>query len=399
MRSIANISFRGAAIAALLFVSCVSGGHGTDPNKTNPDWGWRSAGLTASGIDVSNNAGYQAILHVGKRIFVMDARTLQGNQACRIFSSKQGTETWDSLNIPNGLVPNAWIADSPYVYVGMSSKGAIWRYNVNNSTWDDLKTGADSIYSVSGFGHFNGGVIASLASSQTAMRPILYYKDSSWINLNQSAQFPDDASFLSGIEYHGTFYAATYDTGVWAWTPSDSMWRKLQNPVSPYDTTIHDRKFPRSMAVLNDSLYMGYYSNGGIQKLVNGNSWVRMDSCITYMYNGSPQYSCGAPSNAYTMAIWNNHLIASGDWSSIPVVYMAPSQPKGWALLGGDTWKGGMNSTFDMTVVGDTLYTASWNAVWKFPLSQLDSSVKAYPAYPGYPSSSSAATTKKTIHP
>jgi len=61
-------------------------------------------------------------------------------------------------------------------------------------------------------------------------------------------------------------------------------------------------------------------------------------------------------------------------------------------LLGGDTWQGGIGDTYDMTVVGDTLYTASWKAVWKYPLSQLDSSVTMYSAYPKYPSSSSTTT-------
>ena len=89
---------------------------------------------------------------------------------------------------------------------------------------------------------------------------------------------------------------------------------------------------------------------------------------------------------------WNGHLIASGYNSSIPVVYMAPAHPKGWGLLGGDSWTGG-STTYDMTVVGDTLYTASWEAVWKYPLVQLDSAVKKYPIYPTV--SSSAAAKKK----
>jgi len=397
MRSIANISFRGAATAALLFVSCVSGGHSTDPNKTNPDWGWRSAGLTASSADLGNGAGYQAIVHVGSHIFVMDARTLKGSQACRIFSTLQGIQKWDTLQLPAGLVPNALIADSPYVYVGMSSKGAVWRYNAENSTWEDLKTGVDSIYSIAGFGLYSGGVIASLASSQTSTRPVMHYKNGSWLNINQNGSFPNDRSFLTGIEYHGTFYAATYDTGVWAWTPSDSMWRKVTDPPygKPTLSSLYNG-YPRSMSIFNDSLYVGYWNGGGLDRYLGENSWNREDSCINYKSDGVSLSPCNSPVNIYASAIWNNHLIVSGYYSSIPVVDMAPAKPKGWSLLGGDTWKGGF-TTYDMTVVGDTLYTASWEAVWKYPLSQLDSAVKMYSAYPQYPSSSSATTalTKK----
>ena len=152
------------------------------------------------------------------------------------------------------------------------------------------------------------------------------------------------------------------------------------------------------MAIFRDSLYVSYWNGGGIDRYLGSSSWHREDSCISYTEDRVALSPCNSPTNTYTMAVWNNHLIASGYYSSIPVVDMAPAQPKGWALLGGDTWKGGF-STYDMTVVGDTLYTASWEAVWKYPLSQLDSSVKKYPAYPQYPSSSSTATAAKALSP
>jgi len=378
------------ATAALLFVSCVSGGHGTDPNKTNSDWGWRSAGLTASSTDLDSNAGYINITHVGNRVFVMDSRLVSGLRKYRIFTTLQGASSWDSLVLPNQLTPYSWYPDSPSLYVGTEETGDVWKYNVNDKSWVDMNTGADSGFAVQGLGMFEGGLVACLASPYKYTRPILWNQSNKWIDINKTGQFPISRSFHTGIEYHGTFYAATYDTGVWAWTPSDSMWRKIQDPSSPFDSAVHDGKFPRTMVVFNDSLYVGYYNNNGIQKLL-GNTWSRMDSCAVYPSGGTKIANCAGPVHAYTSAIWNNHLIVSGYYSSIPVVDMAPAKPKGWSLLGGDTWKGGF-TTYDMTVVGDTLYTASWEAVWKYPLSQLDSAVKMYSAYPQYPSSSSAAT-------
>jgi len=379
------------ATAALLFVSCVSGGHSTDPNKTNPDWGWRSAGLTASSVDLGSNAGYQFIAHIGKQIFVMDARILDSKRKYRIFTSLQGSSKWDTLSMPNGRSPYTWLPDSPFVYVGVESGGQVWRYDVRYSSWTDLKTGADTQYRITGLGLLQGHLVASMASSTSKNWPILIQgSDSIWKDIRSGLGDSSEINFHTGIEYHGTFYAATYDTGVWAWTPSDSMWRKIQDPSSPFDSAVHDGKFPRTMVVFNDSLYVGYYNNNGIQKLL-GNTWSRMDSCAVYPSGGTKIANCAGPVHAYTSAIWNNHLIVSGYYSSIPVVDMAPAKPKGWSLLGGDTWKGGF-TTYDMTVVGDTLYTASWEAVWKYPLSQLDSAVKMYSAYPQYPSSSSAAT-------
>jgi len=399
LKAFLSTSIRGAAFAAFFFVSCVSGEHGTNPPVSSEEWGWRSAGLTASGTDLSDNAGYQRITHVGLQIFAMDAKTVDGLRKYRMFTSRQGSMIWDTLWIPGKLAPYSWLPDSPFVYIGTQETGGIWRFDTRDQSWLDMNTGADSGFSVIGMAKFKGGIIASLASPDKEARPILWNATGKWIDVNSAGQFPLSRSFHTGIEYHGTFYAATYDTSVWAWTPSDAQWKKIQDPSSAFDTTKHDGRFPRSMAVFNDSLYVGFYNRTGVQKLVNGSSWVPVDSCYVYPKDGTTIALCKTPADAYTMTTWNNHLLVAGTWSAIPVVYMAPAQPKGWALLGGDTWKGGMGTTYDMTVVGDTLYTASWDAVWKYPLNQLDSSVTKYSAYPTIPSSSvlvsSASTASK----
>ena len=386
------------ATAALLFVSCVSGGHGTDPNKTNSDWGWRSAGLTASSVDLGNNSGYQKITHVGNRLFVMDARWVNGRQRARMFTSMQGSSTWDTLWMPNGMTPESWLPADPFLYVGTDTLGQVWKYDTRTATWTDLKTNASSIYMVQGLAMFQSNLIAAFASPMTYNWPIkLMDTTGNWKDINHDTTLASIKSFHTGIEYHGTFYAATYDTGVWAWTPSDSMWRKVTDPPygKPTLSSLYNG-YPRSMSIFNDSLYVGYWNGGGLDRYLGENSWNREDSCINYKSDGVSLSPCNSPVNIYASAIWNNHLIVSGYYSSIPVVDMAPAKPKGWSLLGGDTWKGGF-TTYDMTVVGDTLYTASWEAVWKYPLSQLDSAVKMYSAYPQYPSSSSATTalTKK----
>jgi len=398
MRGIMNLSFRGAALAALLFASCVSGSHSTDPGNSNPGWGWRSAGLTASSVDLDSTAGYINITHVGNRLYVMDSRTLAGVRKYRMYTSLQGTTVWDSLSLPNGLSPYSWLPDSPYLYVGTEETGDVWKYDSRTSGWTDMNTGADSGFAVQGLGMYEGGLVACLASPNKYTRPILWNQAGNWVNLNKSGQFPISRSFHSGLEYNGTFYAATYDTGVWTWSPSDSVWQKLADPVAQYESTVLTGKFPRALSVFHDSLYIGYFNLMGIQKIANGNTWVRADSCLAYMLADgvNSNTNCNSAVNVYALSTWNNHLISAGYYSSVPMVYMAPTQAKAWAALGADTWKGG-TTTYDMTVVGDTLYTASWEAVWKYPLSQLDSSVKTYPAYPQYPSSSSTATAAKAM--
>ena len=280
--------------AALLFASCVSGSHVTNPSSSaSSGWGWRGAGLVSTNLD--NGGGFQAIIHVGTRLFVMNARTINNQQACQIFTSVQGSLQWDTIPIPNGLVPNSWFADSQYVYVGMSSHGAVWQLNPADLTWKDMNTGADTIYSVAGLGGYNGGIFASLASSLTTKRPVLFYRAGSWTDLNSSGQFPQSHSFFSGIEYNGSFYAATIDTGLWTWSPSDSQWRMIPNTVSPFDSSVHDGKFPRAMTIFNDSLFVAFYNIAGIEKWL-GSTWLREDSCIV----ANKIANCMAPTDAYT---------------------------------------------------------------------------------------------------
>jgi len=81
-------------------------------------------------------------------------------------------------------------------------------------------------------------------------------------------------------------------------------------------------------------------------------------------------------------------LFSAGNYSAIPTVYTAPQEPKGWRKISRnsfcppDSFSCLGTYTMDMIVVNDTLYSASWERLLKFPLSELDSGIADAPAYP-----------------
>jgi hypothetical protein len=88
------------------------------------------------------------------------------------------------------------------------------------------------------------------------------------------------------------------------------------------------------------------------------------------------------------MASDGEHLFASGNGSAIPMLYMGDrGEPKGWKYIDFDGWCPSDRftciglTTYDMDVIGDTLYAAAWEGIYKFPLSKLDSAVVGQPSY------------------
>jgi len=82
------------------------------------------------------------------------------------------------------------------------------------------------------------------------------------------------------------------------------------------------------------------------------------------------------------------HLIVAGDYSGLPAIYMGDKgEPKGWRDLGYNSWCPPLQfrcialTTYGLDVVGDTLYAAAWEGVFKFPLSDLDSAIANEKSY------------------
>ena len=80
------------------------------------------------------------------------------------------------------------------------------------------------------------------------------------------------------------------------------------------------------------------------------------------------------------------HLFVAGESPEVPMVYMGDygepyeSEPKGWRMLNRNwcTSKGKCqtgSTVQSLDVVGDTLYAAAADGLFRFPLSELDSAI------------------------
>jgi len=381
--------------AILAFTSCING-HG-DSKENEPAFGWRTTGLKPNADELNTiGTGIQKITHVGNRLFAMDARvTATGKKNFQMFTTLQGDSTWDTLWLPNRVSPYCWYTDSIYLYVGTDLTGQVWRYDPKNNSWVDLLTNADSLFRVYSISEFKGHIIASLSSGwDTTKSPVLILQDNGkWLDINSKQLFAANA-FHKGIEFNNVFYASTYDQGVWYWTPTDSTWHQLSNPPRSDVGGTAINAYPRGMAVFENELYIGYWNGGGIQKYLGNDSWLRVDSMFL---DSLKNLKTTTASDIYSLATGGGHLFSAGYYSSNPTVYTGATEPKGWRKISratycpADSFQCLGTNVSDMDIVNDTLYAAAWDALLKFPLSDLDSGIIGAPAYPVGSSTTSLA--------
>ncbi len=374
------------AVFAALSLSCCFQGN---PEAKGEDsvLGWRTTGLIPNADELNEiGTGIQKVTHVGDYLFAMDAkRGAQGKKEFRIFTTQQGSTKWNALGLPNRVVPYSWIADSQYLYVGMDMTGQIWRFDPRTKAWKDLQCGGDTLYRVYGFGFYKGKLVASLASGwDTTKAPILMKgEDGLWKNINANQSFPVTA-FHSAVEYNNALYVATYDKGVWYWNAGDSIWRKITDPPRWSGGTAINA-FPRGIVVNEEQLYVSYWNAGGIQLYLGNDLWQRVDSMVQGV---SGNLKTTTALHIYSLATWNGRLFSAGYLSSNPTVYTGPAEPKGWRKISRETycpegaWQCLGTNVSDMTVLNDTLYAAAWDALLKYPLSELEEGIKNAPAYP-----------------
>ena len=236
----------------------------SEKSTTSPDvpedsapFGWLDGGFTPV-IDFSRGGGLQKIAHSGDWIVLEDAwtgpvdssDTLFGKSTYtpRLFISKIGSDSWDTIKPPTKENIKTLYADSQGIYVGMYASAEVFEYSPSKKSWKQFKL-KDSLqagewYSVYGIGRFQNRLIVSIAGYQRIasdangkVASFVKWKNASgWEDVDASPRLysstaKDDFStepfhFHKGFEWKGKFYAATID-GVWRLDATGSTWTKL----------------------------------------------------------------------------------------------------------------------------------------------------------------------------
>jgi len=386
-----KIVFSSVLLLLLLLCSC-NPRQGVD-GAPESLFGWRSAGLMPN-LDSLNKwgTGFMDIVHSKDYIFVMDSKVADlqtlSPTAHRIFMSKQGGDKWEEVEIPGELKPLNMYGDGSGLYVGSYRNGQLWHYEPDSKNWVNLiamQLTEKQRRNVYGIRKFNDRLLVSIAGYNDTVPTglILHMQpDGTWKNIA-----PPDSSveiyvsgyrtalyFTDAAEWRGKLFAVSVESGIWVY--DGISWQRLPD--------YEERDAPYVIELHKDRLYIGRYSYGGVQEMQDDYFRVQVDSNAS----AEGKYHVKTPWYVKTLVSTGEHLIVAGKDPGLPVVYMGDKgEPKGWRDLGYGSWC--PNSfgrcialaTYGLDIVGDTLYAAAWEGVFKFPLSDLESAIANESSY------------------
>lgn len=413
-----NRIFFSFVFCAFFFASCTRD-TGTNPKdiENESTLGWKSAGFVPDKATLNTRGGgLQQIVHSGNWIVLMDAWTSPvadkpgySTWTPRLFISRIGSDHWDTLTVPGNERVKTLFADSSGFFIGTYNTAKVLKYMPDGKKWEDLKVKelkATEWYNIYGIGRFHGRLIVSMGgykdSADEANGFVAVYdklqSDSGWIDLEtppiQYSDYSDSLTvplqFHKGVEWNNRFYAATTD-GVWYLNSGSSSWTHLPTLPKVKWTAALVRNTIQDIVIHRDHLYV---VDGEANLVYEWNeseeNWNEIDSLRLDPYPDSLDYPEGSNysilkntrSEVKTIVSDGKHLFLSGN-SALPMVYMGDyGEPygnirKGWRRLR-DGWcteyKCVSTATlYSLDVIGDTLYAAAWEGLFKFPLADLDS--------------------------
>lgn len=408
----------------------------TDDSGVNPKHesepvtvGWRSAGFTPV-ISKQRGGGLQKVTHSGNWLVLMDAWTSPvENQSDtwttltytpRLFISKIGSGIWDTLVPPtSAYIRNSSLyADSSGIYVGTNKTGNVLVYNPEKKEWKELnvvKKDVSAWHYVIGIQKFKGNLIVSIGSypdtlnTKIVTASILLQNDTGWLSLPTPPirydMYKDDTvplQFTSSAEMGGSLYVGTGD-GVWKLDGTSLSWTELPKfPKMMWNSKYRDVYQVEDLVAYKGSLVAVDGTNDRVYQWDGANNWVALDSMITPPYvtaYGDTSHSIYRSSLFRIMNVVTDgkRLFISGKAPNVnhcPKVYMGDygepygNVPKGWRamMLGWCDDKDCVTSdaTYGLDVVGDTIYAAAWEGLFKMPLSDLDSAIAGQSDFKGF---------------
>jgi hypothetical protein len=380
----------------LLFFSI---GCGFFSESTSSDKGskakWKSAGLQVDPQQANRDgSGFQKIIAVGEHLFVMNNLLKEGgNWDYRIFTTIHGSSDWDSLFLPERLSPFSWTTDGTNLYVGTGATGQIFKYAPTSKEWSEIQTGIKGPWSVLGLSYFNNGLLRHATKPADSISQISFmnFDDSNWNEIvaqSDTGQINWEG-FIRTVEHQGALYMTTWGHGLWKWSGGENPIEQLPLPEAFMSNSTREySSMPRGLTVFEDRVTTGFQYIGRIRQWL-GTDWTELDSCIAYYpdvpYPGVHR-NCNTPYSTHALVNWDDKLIAAGIRGGTPMLYTGASEAKGWRAIAPDSYDD--SETWDMVVVGNTLYAAGWTTIWKFDLRLLEEAIEDSAPYLEYPTNS-----------
>lgn len=366
------------------------------------DFGWQPAGFKPV-IDNERGGSLKLVTHSKDWLVIRDNWTspVEGKPnyltfSPRVFVSKIGSSVWDTIAPPTDAYTKLVFADSSGLYVGTYRSGEIWMYSPESKNWKRLlkkNTDAGGWFNVMGIGRTSDRLVVSLAGYRDSLDEaakrittiIAVQKDSSWAEYEEE----DGLQFYTTAEIFGEFFVAAYDLGVCKLNLNSGTYQQLAKFLLHRQTD--STRYTNKIFAHRGNLYAISFDE--IYQWNGTNSWISIDSVHLKKVKDDVYYiETSAPGTVTSLASDGKHLFASGEHPFIPMVYMGDygvpyeNEPKGWRMLNRNwcTNKGKCqtgSTVQSLDVVGDTLYAAASDGLFKFPLAELDSAIANEDSY------------------
>lgn len=427
MHGVINMKKLFTLIILFLIVACTEDTSVNSQSEATQEsvMGWRSAGFTPV-ISSLRGGGLQKLTHSGNWLVLMDAWTspIEDDEVWptlthspRLFVSKIGSGIWDTLVPPTSahIRNTSFYADSTGIYVGTSMTGQVLLYNPEKREWKELNVlqkDNSAWSSVIGIQKFKGNLIVSIASYPDTLNTkiveasVFLQNDTGWLSLPTPQIrydiYKDDTvplQFVSSAEMDGSLYVGTMD-GIWKLDGSTLSWTELpkfsrmdwfSSPYNVYEV--------QDLIIYKDALIAIDGTHDRVYQWDGANNWLALDSMITptrITAYGDTSYFIenSSLSNISDIVTDGKHLFISGD-NPCPKVYMGDyGEPygnilKGWRKIKLGWCKEGegcvsTNATYSLDIIGDTIYAAAWEGLFKMPLSDLDTAIAGESDFSGF---------------
>lgn len=306
------------------------------------------------------------MVNVGPHLFVL-------SDSGRVFEGLQGSSSWTPLALPDTAFGWVLAADSGALYIGTKGDARLFQYSPGGSIVD-MKLPKVGLNKVNGISFFRGKPICSIYQTNSEFWKCFRWNGTQWQEWPGAFGTTPSTTWdpwIVGTEWNGWFYAGSNQSGVWRRRDGDSTWQEVPRPT-PLGRTVPSAQ-PRAFQLWNDSLFVGYEVAAIHRFNPDG-------SAVSYQNRQIPMDSTliELPAQLFTVAVANDHLLTSGWYSAIPLLYSR--RTRHWKYVSADSWcyrksgnlvcPGGP-ATMSLVTVGDTLYALGTNNVMKIPVSEL----------------------------
>lgn len=359
----ASLLLLGIALSA---ASCADKSVTPVPGRTLQK-GWRPAEIPMTEQELKDG-GVGEVVTMGPWVLVMAG---YGN----LYLGKEGDSVWRRVAVPDSEPVSAMFSDGARLFCGVVNTGRIYTFNPESKAWSDLGFPRQDSVRVTVIRAWNHRYVAFfLDRRKDSANGIVSFSLTPGDRNSIAQRWNGQITVLTVIDLDSTLVVGTADSGIYRYTVSDPVWRKLPSAFKTFETSGSaplEYRFPRVFAMLDGTLWQGQYAAG----LFSIRDKDLFDSAPT-RYARLDSLKNAIPVDVYSLLAWRGRLFISGTDPSQPMVldpatnHLQPLQGNFCRDAHGE-WLCDYLTTYELAATTDTLYAASGGRLFKIGYNEI----------------------------